>query len=489
MACYLNNPLVILDLVVSVKLSGLTDLPLLVNGTSLINLDLSNNRLTLIKSTGFVELSRLLYLDLSDNQIEYIEKDAFIALSNVIVVKLGHNILTDISSTPCVYFSGVTFLSLSHMRIDRIDRQSLAGLQSLRTLDLSHVNITSLDLAFLATLNNFSSLLLTGSHLSSTTVLASQRNNVLVDINNSFICCYEMVTCASSHDIRHLCSLDINIAMRIVYSCYGILIIILHISFAVHNHRNKLPFNRTGLVIRFSLLADSCQGVYILMVVSRDPLWDTGTVHVNGGPKHVWCTIAAWLQMASSSVSIALQTFQSFGMMYKAKSVLLVKNEKWQTIRNKILILCLIVSIINASPIFVSVSANNKLPDVSALCSFIHVSSFDGKIGLPVTIVLCITMHLVCIAVNLVCNQQVQQITEKSARNLAEFGVTIKKKRRIPKRICLRLAYNILVNLLCQSVFIFGFMYPHNIEWTLKGGWLMIVYSSQTVIHRILLRK
>ena len=91
MACYLNNPLVILDLVVSVKLSGLTDLPLLVNGTSLINLDLSNNRLTLIKSTGFVELTRLIYLDLSDNQIEYIEKDVFIALSNVIVLKLGQN--------------------------------------------------------------------------------------------------------------------------------------------------------------------------------------------------------------------------------------------------------------------------------------------------------------------------------------------------------------------------------------------------------------
>ena len=84
-------------------------------------------------------------------------------------------------------------------------------------------------------------------------------------------------------------------------------------------------------------------------------------------------------------------------MKHKAMSQIVLKDEKWQTIRNKLLILCLMVCIVNASPILVSGSVQNKLPDVSALCSFIHVSSFDGNVGLPVAIIFSIRINVVCI--------------------------------------------------------------------------------------------
>ena len=42
------------------------------------------------------------------------------------------------------------------------------------------------------------------------------------------------------------------------------------------------------------------------------------------------------------------------------------------------------------------------------------------------------------------------------------------------------------VSLLCLGVFMFGMIYPNYTDWTVRGGWLMMVYSSQMLIRRLL---
>ena len=114
-------------------------------------IDLSNNRLTTLKSNIFSYLTNLRYILLNNNLLKHIEKDAFVGVNFLVSLDLGLNKLSDHDLTFLSHanFSKLRHLKLSHNHLTYIKASQFVCMGSLSTLDLSSNQISHLsDCAF-----------------------------------------------------------------------------------------------------------------------------------------------------------------------------------------------------------------------------------------------------------------------------------------------------------------------------------------------------
>lgn len=115
--------------ITSIPTSGLNGLP------GLLSLNLSANKLTILNENSFKKLQNLFHLDLSQNSLYRVDDAPFRPL-----LSLQSLVLKDVSLqyVPTLFLPSLRFLDLSSNLLTNISDQSFVQVKDLRRLDLSH---------------------------------------------------------------------------------------------------------------------------------------------------------------------------------------------------------------------------------------------------------------------------------------------------------------------------------------------------------------
>jgi hypothetical protein len=141
---------------------GLSDIPAVLNSSTLHTLDLSNNELSILKNASFSSYSSLCKLILSNNNVEEIEINAFAGLQMMRDLDLRYNdlksfnpeifsanpVLENVSlqgnpiaiispDSPILISTSISYLDLSSCSLTSVNSVTFSRLPSLYTLDLS----------------------------------------------------------------------------------------------------------------------------------------------------------------------------------------------------------------------------------------------------------------------------------------------------------------------------------------------------------------
>ena len=160
------------------RLTNLTR-PLFDNLPSLKRLLLGNNRISNIESTLFSSLSRLEQLSLDNNKLSSLPASVFSRLSSLQTLTLRGNRLSAIHSNVFPYsspgtqaYSGLQTLKLDRNRIVELKQIGISGISSLRTLTLAANRLEEISVGYFVGLSNID-------------VLDLSRNNISNRLNAS----------------------------------------------------------------------------------------------------------------------------------------------------------------------------------------------------------------------------------------------------------------------------------------------------------------
>ncbi len=102
---------------------------------SIIKLNLSNNRLLIIKENQFSKLNKLEILDLSYNELFYIELNAFYGLNNVLqVLHLQNNHLTELYQNNLDNLQQLKYINFDSNKIKKIRNNVFTSMTSIESI-------------------------------------------------------------------------------------------------------------------------------------------------------------------------------------------------------------------------------------------------------------------------------------------------------------------------------------------------------------------
>ena len=105
----------------------LSEIPDLCGPETLQYLSLANNRLEVVKNDSFCLIEKMRFLDLSNNRITIIETDAFIKLVYLELLNLSDNLLTSLPSTWLYPLVNLRILYLDNNRLKRLNDIALGS--------------------------------------------------------------------------------------------------------------------------------------------------------------------------------------------------------------------------------------------------------------------------------------------------------------------------------------------------------------------------
>lgn len=126
------------------------DLLLFDEEAQMIDLNLSENKLSVLPTDMFRNLRDLKTLNMSDNQLEEIPPEAFEHLESLTVLDLSHNVLSSMTEALFSKIKGLEFLNVRNNKLKELD-PAVQSLANLTWLDASHNAIESLDNVSFAT--------------------------------------------------------------------------------------------------------------------------------------------------------------------------------------------------------------------------------------------------------------------------------------------------------------------------------------------------
>ena len=159
-------------------------------GSQLVKLDLSGNRLTSddIRPSLLDNLTGLLELDLSKNLIDKLKKRSFNDLTSLEILNLSHNMIKDISPKLFKNQNNMRSLSLSNNQLTRLVNDALSGLESLEQLHVDNNLLEELEEQLLAHLSRLSLLDLSRNRLLAIPqTLRFLRNLKSIDLSGNYI--------------------------------------------------------------------------------------------------------------------------------------------------------------------------------------------------------------------------------------------------------------------------------------------------------------
>ena len=106
---------------------------------SIIKLNLSNNRLLIIKENQFSKLNKLEILDLSYNELFYIELNAFYGLNNVLqVLYLQNNHLTELYQNNLDNLQQLKYINFDSNKINKIRNNVFTSMTNLQNISFQY---------------------------------------------------------------------------------------------------------------------------------------------------------------------------------------------------------------------------------------------------------------------------------------------------------------------------------------------------------------
>ena len=88
--------------------------PVFLNGSNTLKLDLSHNRLISIRQGDLIGVINVIFLDLSRNQIKYIDQQSFATAVNLSILNLNNNFISTIGAA---LFNWNKFITEIHLLI------------------------------------------------------------------------------------------------------------------------------------------------------------------------------------------------------------------------------------------------------------------------------------------------------------------------------------------------------------------------------------
>ncbi len=241
--------------IVNIRSLQIRNIPLMVTYTIwneahyvfLIQLEMSNTRLSLTRNRQFSKLVYLRTLNLSHNSITEIRMDSFSSLRNLHTIDLSGNLITTIKSKLFASNHLMRVLNIRNNALQMLDSCSLWGLQSLVTLDLSRNKIFSVrkDIFCHNTTANLKHLDISENSLHDINIVTLEplaRSLGFLNSTPTSLCCFfpEVRICLptltfSVSSSRHLMG---SHPIRIFYWVAGtslLVFILLSISWTIHN--------------------------------------------------------------------------------------------------------------------------------------------------------------------------------------------------------------------------------------------------------------
>ena len=153
---------------ITIKFKNYKNLPMFafVNITNVATLDLSWNKIEIIKSGAFIGMTSLTYLDLTNNQINEIEPNTFQDLNLLAnYLLLNNNQIKFIQNGSFLGLNQLRSLDLSHQQIEVIKIGAFSGMISLFDLNLKNNKIVQIEPNAFQNLKLLNSLGLTGNQI------------------------------------------------------------------------------------------------------------------------------------------------------------------------------------------------------------------------------------------------------------------------------------------------------------------------------------
>ena len=364
-----------------------SELPQLVNCSELANITISDSSVNVLKSYTFSGCGNVQFLHFVNTSIRSIQPRAFYGLTSVERLLLDDTLLTVIEPNTFEGMESLSVLSLINLGVEHINSLSFYGLSKLVKLNLSSNFIADFPTDILVYLPQLTDLDISDNPITNVSyVQGNVSNHIRLTVAQPFFCCQTSLFHCHQHFIKSVCTETLTLAVRLFLTTFGIFIIVENLAvlcFLAKTLKGKLHILQLLPLIAFGL--DSLQGVYILMATTKDPVFDfkAGSIHFEGGRKHMFCVSAALLQVLSAMTVSAIKGVHTH-YFYNQSSL---HKSLARSVRLGLKILYHIISIVC---VFVLFLTNISHIDASAFCSFLGVTSNweDWEAGVMIYLVI-----------------------------------------------------------------------------------------------------
>ncbi|KAH6929363.1 hypothetical protein HPB50_026845 [Hyalomma asiaticum] len=289
--------------------TGLTELPATVPRDA-IDLDLSGNIFTTLRTNDFPVMPDLESLSLSSSKIEELSEKVFENLPNLKEVYLRGNDLVWLRDYTFEGSKELENLVLSHNSLRDISPEAFSGLENLSVLWLDENSIETLPPDAFVRLKNLEILSLTKNKLSRLSYPCFRGLSMLLTFYFSEFSMCSMAlhvrVCEPRGDgISSLAHLLDNVVLRVaawivaIIACGGnLLVLVGRVMFREHNQVHSF-------YIKNLALADLLMGVYLLIIAGHDVKYRGEYIRHDYRWRHSWrCSVSGMLSTVSSEASV-----------------------------------------------------------------------------------------------------------------------------------------------------------------------------------------
>ena len=415
----------------------------------LINFILANSSLTILEPHTFRSCVNLRYLKLENTGITSIQGDAFGGLQELTTLIILYDYVTVIEPNAFSGLANLPNLSLSGMHIMTINPFGFSGLDSLTYLNLSDNKITEFPKGILETLPHLGTLDVNLNPIQTVSQANIEALTMITLDGPSYLCCYFESFKCSFHFLRSLCTETLSFSQTTVFIIYGLLItsgnifILIIIAQLMKGKRKYLVLEA---VTTFTF--DSLQGVYILMVMLKDPLFDYGVIHHSLGMKHMWCLFSSHLQVLAAMFVAATKGVQAYRVYRIASSVVVNRVLGYES-------LCQIgYHSLYISIIIILTILHLQVLDPNPMCCFL--SLITSRSAVVAALPFLVTLHnALCHIESIICTYRVNQLETMSQKALIALGARVSGRNVDKHKILVRKVTRPVVAL-CAEMYWFG---------------------------------
>ena len=294
----------------------------------LLNLNMSNNRLKVLKKTWYSNLARLVLLDISQNQITHLMPLSFEGLFQLRVLLLHGNSIKLIQSLTFDGLFAVEILNLRNLSIQSLEKGAFQGLKKIKLVDLSE-NAFHLKKDIFQGLEKLQYFSL-GSNditISDYKIFKDLLQLRYISFLYKSSCCYVTQEAKCSHKTNDLSLLSScktllsSIILRILVWLSALIIALLNIStlafWIILKHSN---LNTHVIGVIWLALSDLFLGVYLFIIAASDAHYQGWFLQVTlSWKKSMTCRTASTLLLTSAQMSTSSLLMMSIIKLYSFK--------------------------------------------------------------------------------------------------------------------------------------------------------------------------
>ena len=284
--------------------SKLISVPNIMSGQSLIEMSFSHERLYGITSNAFWQLLTLTRLFLSHNNIVNIDISAFRGLISLQHLDLSVNpTLRMIHHRAFEGLQNLRFIDLSATGLAKLPATLIQGLDSLERMDVQSSQLEELDMDMFNSLTGILQINVTVNNKLAKLINSNEYidDKLIIVSDSAMLCCMlgNMDNCLLSERREYWCGHSFSSHKHYVYTIYQlhvlfILLLISLLTVLFWRHKNKNKF----VTAISTNVADMLLAGHLLIIVTKDYIFDYTVIHHRSGGKYIFCNVAASLQLA-----------------------------------------------------------------------------------------------------------------------------------------------------------------------------------------------